>query len=262
MSYKMLLKKFFSVVWIWVSVKSIFIWFEMSFSYRKKKAYPSAGPTAAASSVARGGAGGLEPPIGLWNMQNRTFLVLLRPIFGEKLKTAPPQRKLGDEVVKYMSWFGLKKRLNAISVKTFFFFLLETICFWAEKTFEFPSFPRNSHSVFGQTVWFWFKNNENSGQGRLHFSHSFKKAPLFQILATRLAAATSATLLPVIHRSLFRWVCRHKAVTIYINNCSVRKAYWEKLIEKSLNEIDFTKSHIQISHRCAKVPNANNNNVR
>ena len=36
-----------------------------------------------------------------------------------------------------------------------------------------------------------FKNNENSGQGRLHFSHSFKIAPpLFQILAMRLLGAT------------------------------------------------------------------------
>ena len=64
----------------------------------------------------------------------------------------------------------------SIPVKTFFFFL-ETTCFWAEKTFEFLSFPRNFVSIFGQTVWNWF--NENSGQGRLHFTHSFRKAPPF-----------------------------------------------------------------------------------
>ena len=40
------------------------------------------------SSVARGG-------VGLRSMQNRTFLVLLRPIFGEKLKTAPPPKEIG-----------------------------------------------------------------------------------------------------------------------------------------------------------------------
>ena len=34
----------------------------------------------------------------------------------------------------------------------FFLFFLETTCFWAEKTFEFPSFPRNFASIFGQTV--------------------------------------------------------------------------------------------------------------
>ena len=119
-----------------------------------------------ASSVARGGS---SPPIGLWSMQNRTFLVLLRPIFGEKLKTAPLQRKLGAKVVKYMSWFGLKKRLNfrfwPKNQSQFWWrlFFLKISCFWAEKTFEFPSFPRNSVSIFGQTVWFWIKNNENSG---------------------------------------------------------------------------------------------------
>ena len=36
-------------------------------------------------------------------MQNRTFLLLFRPIFGEKLNTAPPPKKVGAEVVKYMS---------------------------------------------------------------------------------------------------------------------------------------------------------------
>ena len=30
------------------------------------------------------------PPIGLKSMQNRTFSVLLRPIFAQEMKTAPP----------------------------------------------------------------------------------------------------------------------------------------------------------------------------
>ena len=86
---------------------------------------------------------------------------------------------------KSFEYWILRQKSDSISVKTFFF--LEITCFWAEKTFELQSFPRNSVSIFGQTVWNWFKNNKNSGQGRLHFSHSFKKAPpLFQILATRL----------------------------------------------------------------------------
>ena len=138
-----------------------------------------------ASSVARGGAGGARAsPIGLWNMQNRTFLVLLRPSFGEKLKTAPPPKEIGCRSCEVHIVIRLKKRLNfrfqSKNQSQFRWrrsFFLETTCFWAEKTFEFPSFPRNSLSIFGQTVWFWFKNNENSGQGRFHFSHSFKKAP-------------------------------------------------------------------------------------
>ena len=55
----------------------------------------------------------------------------------------------------------------------FFFFFFEITQFWAEKSFEFPSFPRHFASSFGQTVWNWFKFNENSSQGRLHTSHSF-----------------------------------------------------------------------------------------
>ena len=42
------------------------------------------------SSVARGGHE--PPPIGLWSMQNRTFLVVLSLIFGEKLKIAPHRK--------------------------------------------------------------------------------------------------------------------------------------------------------------------------
>ena len=58
----------------------------------------------------------------------------------------------------------------------FFFFFWRSPGFGLKKTFEFLSFPRNSVSIFGHTVWFCFKNNENSGKGRLHFSHSFKKS--------------------------------------------------------------------------------------
>ena len=179
--------------------------------------------------------------------------MLLRPIFCEKLKIAPPIRK--QPPLKHLN-FRIRPKNQTQSAKTFFFFFfsgdhlfldgknlwisdfgrkiwlnfgedlffffffwrppvfgrkkplnfgfrpknltqfrrrpfffLETTCFWAEKTFEFPSFPRNFVWIFGQTVWNWFKNNQNLGQGRLHFSHSFKIAPpppLFQILATRL----------------------------------------------------------------------------
>ena len=165
--------------------------------------------------------------------------MLLRPIFCENLKIAPPHKKTAPpetfefpnlavnsdsiSAKTFFFWwppvFGRKKPLNygfrpkksdLISAKTFFFwrppvfgrkkplnfgfrpknqtqfrrrpfffFFLETTWFWAEKTFEFPSFPRNFVWIFGQTVWNWFKNNQNSGQGRLQFSHSFKIAPPF-----------------------------------------------------------------------------------
>ena len=153
-------------------------------------------------------------------MQNRTFLVLLRPIFGEKMKTAPP-KKLGADVVKYKSWFGLKKRFEfpilaeksvsisvknlffgdhlfwaektlefpilaeksaSISVKTFFF---GDHLFLAEKAFEFPSFPRNSVSIFGQTVDSDSRTMKFGSRSFAVFS-LFQPPPLFQILAARL----------------------------------------------------------------------------
>ena len=65
-------------------------------------------------------------------MQNRTFLVLLRPIFGEKMKTAPPPiKEIGcrscevDVVIRPEKAFEfpiLAEKSVAISVKTFFFF--------------------------------------------------------------------------------------------------------------------------------------------
>ena len=63
------------------------------------------------SSVARGAGGGLEPPIVLWSMQNCTFLVLLRPIFCEKLKIAPPYENSPPSNV-WISEFGRKISLN------------------------------------------------------------------------------------------------------------------------------------------------------
>ena len=122
------------------------------------------------NSVARGGGGGaLAPPIGRWSMQNHTLLVLLRP----KIEKSPP---IGTQPpLKRWNFRFRPKNQSQFRWRPFFF--SETTWFWAEKTLEFPSFPRNSVLISGQTVWNWFKNNENSGQGRLHFSHSFKIAP-------------------------------------------------------------------------------------
>ena len=96
--------------------------------------------------------------------------MLLRPIFCEKLKIAPHKKTAPPETFEF--------RISAEKNTCFWiFFFLETTWFWAEKTFKFQSFPRNFVWIFGQTVWNWFKNNQNSGQGRLHFSLSFKIAP-------------------------------------------------------------------------------------
>ena len=95
-------------------------------------------------------------------MQNRKFLLLFRPIFGEKLKTAPPKGnwvpkswgRCCDSVWKSV-WifdFGRKIRLNFGEDLFIYLFFLETTCFWAEKTFEFPILAEN----FGEDLFFFF----------------------------------------------------------------------------------------------------------
>ena len=98
-------------------------------------------------------------------MQSRSFLVLLRPIFGEKLKITPP-KEIGcrscevDLVMRYKKTFEfpiLAEKSVSISVKTFFFsfFFFETTCFWAEKTFEFPILAEKLVSISVKIFFFW-----------------------------------------------------------------------------------------------------------
>ena len=96
-----------------------------------------------------GGQGGSGPPIGLWSMQNRTFLLLFRPIFGEKLETAPPKgnwvpkswSRCRDSVWKsvWFTDFGRKIRLN-FSEDLFFFFFLRPPVFKRKKLLNFRAF--------------------------------------------------------------------------------------------------------------------------
>ena len=80
-------------------------------------------------------------------MQNRTFLVLLRPIFGEKLKTASP-KEIGcrscevDVVMRYKKKFEfriLAEKPVSISAKTFFFFRRSPV-FGRKKRLNFRAF--------------------------------------------------------------------------------------------------------------------------
>ena len=80
-------------------------------------------------------------------MQNRTFLVLLRPIFGEKLKTAPPKeigyRSCEVHVVmrpeKAFEFPISVEKSVSISVKTFFFFWRPPV-FGLKKRLNFRAF--------------------------------------------------------------------------------------------------------------------------
>ena len=154
-------------------------------------------------------------------MQNRTFLVLLRPIFCEKLKTAPP-KEIGCRSCE-VDVVILAEKSVSISVKTFFFFF-----FWRPPVFgqrkrrlNFWFWPKSLTQFrwrffffFGDHLFLGAKNewiSELSKKFRLNFrtnrvkliheqwkfgSRSFalfslfqKSPPLFQILATRLIAS-------------------------------------------------------------------------
>ena len=127
------------------------------------------------------------------------FLVPLRPIFAEKMKTDPPKGiwvpklwcSCRDSALKTV-WIyecGRKIRLN-FGEDLFFgdhlFLGWKTVC-WRSPDFGLKT-RLNVRLRPTKTVWFWFNNNENAGHRRLQLSHSFKKAPppFFQILATRL----------------------------------------------------------------------------
>ena len=135
------------------------------------------------------------PPIGNWvpklwsTCRDTAWKSVWISDYGRKISL-----NFGEDLVLETTCFWAEKTFEPpiSEVQTFFCFFffkislnfgedlfLETNCFLAEKTFQFLRFPRNSLSILGQTVWFWFKNNANLGLGRLHFSHSFKKASPF-----------------------------------------------------------------------------------
>ena len=90
-------------------------------------------------------------------MQNRSFLVLLRPIFCEKLKIAPTIGK--QPPPQTFEFPNLTEKSDSILVKTFFIFIfifLETTWFWAEKTFEFRISAKKIRLNFGEDLFFLF----------------------------------------------------------------------------------------------------------
>ena len=155
-------------------------------------------------------------------MQNRTFFGLLRPIFAQKMKTAPhPPKGFGCRSCKGVALTRPEKPFEfpilaeksvLISVKTFFYLFLEITCFWAEKPFEcrkirlnfgedfffeitchwaekpfeFPILAEKSVSVSDKQ----FESNSRAMKIRVKVAYSCltlsKKPPLFEILATRL----------------------------------------------------------------------------
>ena len=83
-------------------------------------------------------------------MLNRTFLVLLRPIFCEKLKIAPPIRK--QPPLKRLDFRIWPKNQSQFWSKPFFFFFFwRPPDFGPKKTFEFPISADKSVSITVKT---------------------------------------------------------------------------------------------------------------
>ena len=128
-------------------------------------------------------------------MQNRTVLVLLRPIFGEKLKIAPPSKNSPPQTFEFPI---LAEKSVSKSVKTFFFFLRSPE-FVRKKRLNFRFWPKNQSQnrwrpfFFFEITWIWAEKRLKFRDFRemlpwcskkpcdtdLHFSHSFKIAPPF-----------------------------------------------------------------------------------
>ena len=114
------------------------------------------------SSVSSGGRGELEPAIGPKSTQNSTFLVLLRPIFAAKTKTAPSSafgsrscEVLAVIWIRIVEFFG--SGAHPKSVKTFFFPWRSPV--FGRKTFflRSPVFGWKNPLNFGKDLFFFFE---------------------------------------------------------------------------------------------------------
>ena len=85
-------------------------------------------------------------------MQNRTFLVLLRPIFCEKLKIAPHRKTAPPQTYEFP--ISAEKSVS-ISVKTFFFFWRSPV-FGRKKHLNFQFRLKNQSQKFGEDLFFIF----------------------------------------------------------------------------------------------------------
>ena len=92
-------------------------------------------------------------------MQNRMFFVLLRPIFCEKLKIAPPHAKRAPpetfELVKFWKNNRLEFWRRPFFFFFFFFFYWRSLDFGRKKRLNFGFRPKN-HSEFWRRPFFFF----------------------------------------------------------------------------------------------------------
>ena len=122
--------------------------------------------SAVLSSVARGG-GARAPPIGLWSMRNRMLFVLLRPIFCEKWKIAPPFENSPPSNV-WICEIGRNSSHN-FGENLFFFFFWRSPSFGRKKALNFGFRPKN-HSECWRRPFFFFGDHLILGGKKLWIS--------------------------------------------------------------------------------------------
>ena len=108
-------------------------------------------------------------------MQNRTFLVVLRSIFSEKLKIAPPHKKTAP--LKRLD-FRVGPNNPSQNRRIFFYLFIyfsKTTWFWAKKRFEFEISAENSVSKSVKTFFFFFGDHLILGGKKLWISEVSEK---------------------------------------------------------------------------------------
>ena len=155
------------------------------------------------SSVARGGRGGLEPPpLACEVCKIARFCCFLGRFLVKNWKQPPKGNwvpklwsRCRESVWKsvWMCDFGRKIRFNFGEDLFFFFFFLETTCFWAEKTFELSAFREISSQFSDKPC----ETDSRTMKIRVKVVCTFltlstpPPPPLFQILATRLVVVST-----------------------------------------------------------------------
>ena len=104
-------------------------------------------------------------------MQNRTVLVIFRPIFCEKLKIAPPYENSPPQTFESSIW---AEKSVSNSVKTSFFFFRRPPDF-GRKSFEFRISAEKSVSKLVKTFFFW-RPHDFGRKKRLNF-RAFREIP-------------------------------------------------------------------------------------
>ena len=154
------------------------------------------------SRRSQGGGGARAPPLACEVCKIARFWCFWGRFLVKNWKQPPPQRKLGAEVVKWMSWcgiksvwisdFGRKTSLN-FGEDLFFFFFFGDHLFLGGKNVWISKLSEKFRLNFRTNRVILIQDQRKFGSRSFALFSLFQKSPpLFQILATRLAEPQAA----------------------------------------------------------------------